>query len=270
MLIRVGFSADPDDAFMFWGLASAVVDTRGYEFEPVIEDIQTLNELALDARLEVTAMSAATYPRVQHRYVLLPHGASIGSGYGPIVVARTPLSLEELRATEIAVPGELTTAFLVLRMALDGDFPYRVVAFDEIQEEVAAGRAAAGLLIHEGQLTYGDFDLHKCLDLGEWWLLETGLPLPLGVNAIRRDLGERAVADVSAILGESIDAALEHRDEALEYALGFGRGMDVERGDQFVGMYVNDLTRDYGDEGRQAIRELYARAGVDAEVQFAE
>jgi 1,4-dihydroxy-6-naphthoate synthase len=236
----------------------------------VIEDIQTLNELALDARLEVTAMSAATYPRVQDRYLLLPHGASIGAGYGPIVVAREQLAVEELRAREIAVPGELTTAFLVLRMALGGDFRYRVLPFDEIQAEVAAGRAAAGLLIHEGQLTYRDAGLRKCLDLGEWWLLETGLPLPLGVNAIRRDLGERVVADVSAILGESIDAALEHRDEALDYALGFGRGMDVERGDQFVGMYVNDLTRDYGDEGRQAIRELYARAGVDADVQFAE
>jgi len=270
MLIRVGFSADPDDAFMFWGLASAAVDTRGYEFEPVIEDIQTLNELALDARLEVTAMSAATYPRVQDRYLLLPHGASIGSGYGPIVVARGELSLDELRSIEIAVPGELTTAFLVLRMALGGDFPYRVMPFDEIQPEVESGRAAAGLLIHEGQLTYRDAGLRKCLDLGEWWLLETGLPLPLGVNAIRRDLGERTVADVSAILGESIDAALEHRDEALDYALGFGRGMDVERGDQFVGMYVNELTRDYGDEGRQAIRELYARAGVDAHIQFVE
>jgi 1,4-dihydroxy-6-naphthoate synthase len=268
MLIRVGFSADPDDAFMFWGLASGAVDTRGYEFEPVIEDIQTLNELALEGRLEVTAMSAATYPRVQEDYVLLPHGGSIGSGYGPIVVAREQLSLDELRAREIAVPGELTTAFLVLRMALGGDFSYRVMSFDAIQHEVAAGRAPAGLLIHEGQLTYRDAGLRKCLDLGEWWLLETGLPLPLGVNAIRRDLGEQAVAEVSTILADSIDAALEHRDEALDYALGFGRGMDVERGDQFVAMYVNELTRDYGEEGRQAIRELYARAGVAADIQF--
>jgi 5,8-dihydroxy-2-naphthoate synthase len=268
MLIRVGFSADPDDAFMFWGLASGTVDARGYDFEPVIEDIQTLNERALRGDLEVTAMSAATYPRVHDRYLLLPHGASIGSGYGPIVVAQERLSLDELRDVEIVVPGELTTAFLVLRMALGGDFPHRVLPFDKIQPEVAEGRAQAGLLIHEGQLTYRDAGLRKCLDLGEWWLLETGLPLPLGVNAIRGDLGERAVLEVSTILKESIDAALEHRDEALDYALGFGRGMDVERGDQFVAMYVNELTRDYGEEGRQAIRELFARAGVAVDVQF--
>jgi 1,4-dihydroxy-6-naphthoate synthase len=271
MLIRVGFSADPDDAFMFWGLASGTVRTRGYAFEPVIEDIQTLNELALEGTLEVTAMSAATYPLVHERYVLLPHGASIGSGYGPIVVAKERLTFDELRASEIVVPGELTTAFLVLKMALgDDSFAFRVLPFDEIQEEVEAGRAQAGLLIHEGQLTYRDAGLEKCLDLGEWWLLETGLPLPLGVNTVRRDLGERSVREVSAILAESIDAALEHRDEALDYALGFGRGMDVERGDQFVSMYVNELTRDYGDEGRQAIRELYARASVPVDVQFFE
>jgi 1,4-dihydroxy-6-naphthoate synthase len=268
MLIRVGFSADPDDAFMFWGLASGTVDARGYDFEPVIEDIQTLNELALGGQLEVTAMSAATYPLVHDRYILLPHGASIGAGYGPIVVAREPLTREQMREVEIVVPGELTTAFLVLKMALGSDIPHRVLPFDAIQGEVAEGRAAAGLLIHEGQLTYRDAGLHKCLDLGEWWLLETGLPLPLGVNTVRRDLGEQAIREVSAILGESIDAALEHRDEALDYALGFGRGMDSDRGDQFVAMYVNDLTRDYGDEGRQAIRELYARASVPVDVQF--
>jgi 1,4-dihydroxy-6-naphthoate synthase len=271
MVIRVGFSADPDDAFMFWGLASGTVDSRGFEFEPVIEDIQTLNEWALDARLEVTAMSLATYPLVHERYALLPHGASIGSGYGPIVVAREPLSLAELRGTEIAVPGTLTTAFLVLKMALGGEFPYLAMPFDEIQPAVADGRVRAGLLIHEGQLTYRDDDLEKCLDLGEWWVLETGLPLPLGVNTVRRDLGDDAIRLISAILRESIDAALEHRDEALEYALGFGRGMDVERGDQFVAMYVNDLTRDYGEEGRQAVRELLSRAhGGAVSVQWVE
>jgi 1,4-dihydroxy-6-naphthoate synthase len=276
MLIRVGFSADPDDAFMFWGLASGTVDARGYEFEPVIDDIQSLNELALEGRLEVTAMSAATYPLVQDRYLLLPHGASLGSGYGPIVVARELLSLDELRATEIVIPGKLTTAFLVLRMALGADVAHRVLPFDEIQPEVAAGRAKAGLLIHEGQLTYRDEGLEKCLDLGEWWLLETGLPLPLGINTVRRDLGAQALRDVSAILRESIEAALEHREEALEYALGFGRGMDAARGDQFIDMYVNEHTRDYGDEGREAIRELLARAealGVCAapvRVQFVE
>jgi 1,4-dihydroxy-6-naphthoate synthase len=269
MLIRVGFSADPDDAFMFWGLASGTVDARGYEFEPVIDDIQSLNELALEGRLEVTAMSAATYPLVQARYLLLPHGASLGSGYGPIVVARELLSLDELRTTEIVIPGKLTTAFLVLKLALGDDVPHRVLSFDEIQPEVAAGRAKAGLLIHEGQLTYGDEGLEKCLDLGEWWLLETGLPLPLGVNTVRRDLGDKAIRDVSEILRESIDAALEHRDEALEYALGFGRGMGTERGDRFIDMYVNDHTRDYGDEGREAIRELLARSVGDVQVEWA-
>ena len=270
MQIRVGFSADPDDAFMFWGLASGTVPSRGYEFEPVIEDIQTLNEWALEGRLEVTAMSLATFPHVADRYLLLPHGASIGSGYGPIVVAREPLSLDELRATEIAVPGELTTAYMVLRLVLGGDFAHRNVRFDEIMPAVARGDARAGLLIHEGQLTYRDHDLVNVLDLGEWWLLETGLPLPLGVNAIRRDLGSEATHEVSEILLESIEAALEHRAEALEYALGFGRGMDADNGDRFVGMWVNELTRDYGNEGREAVRELLTRAGHPAQVEFAQ
>src|SRR3954449_3519378 len=212
MLIRVGFSADPDDAFMYWGIASGTVDRRGFEFEPVIEDIQTLNELALEGQLEVTAMSLAAYPLVQDRYALLPHGASMGSGYGPIVVAREGLTLDELRETEIVVPGKLTTAFLVLKMALGGEFECRVLPFDEILPEVASDRARAGLLIHEGQLTYRDSGLVKCLDLGEWWLLETGLPLPLGVNTIRRDLGD-ATREVSEILRESIDAALANREE---------------------------------------------------------
>jgi 1,4-dihydroxy-6-naphthoate synthase len=259
MLVRVGFSADPDDAFMFWGLASGTVDTRGHEFEPVTEDIQTLNEWALEGKLEVTAMSLATYPLVQDTYMLLPHGASMGSGYGPIVVAKEKLSLDELRETEIVVPGKLTTAFLVLKMALGGEFECRAMPFDEILPAVAGGSARAGLLIHEGQLTYGDEGLQKCLDLGEWWLLETGLPLPLGVNTVRTDLGD-ATREISEILLASIEAALENREEALEYALGFGRGLDGERGDRFIGMYVNELTRDYGDEGRQAVRELLARA----------
>ena len=270
MLIRVGFSADPDDAFMFWGLASGTVDPRGHEFEPVIEDIQTLNAWALEARLEVTAMSMATYPLVTNRYMLLPHSASFGSGYGPIVVAREQLSLAELREREIAVPGQGTTAYMVLRMALGGDFPHRDMRFDEILPEVVEGRAEAGLLIHEGQLTYRDHGLHKCLDLGEWWLLETGLPLPLGVNTVRRDLGEETMREVSDILRESLDAALANRAEALEYALGFGRGLDTDRGDAFVGMYVNDLTCDYGDEGRRAVRELLERSGNAMQVEFVE
>ena len=244
---------------MFWGLASGEVDPRRFEFEHVLRDIQTLNEWALEGKLEVTAISLAAYPLVQERYVLLPHGASMGSGYGPVVVARDELGQADLRDIEIAVPGELTTAFLVLRMCIGG-FRYREVPFDQIIDEVVSGRADAGLLIHEGQLTYRDHDLVKCVDLGEWWLLETGLPLPLGVNTIRRDLGDTTIREVSEILRESIDAALEHRDEALEYALGYGRGMDVELADRFVGMYVNELTCDYGDEGRQAVRELLARA----------
>jgi 1,4-dihydroxy-6-naphthoate synthase len=270
MLIRVGFSADPDDAFMFWGLASGTVDTRGFEFEPVTDDIQSLNELALEGTLEVTAISLATYPHVQDRYALLPHGASLGFGYGPVVVSKEKLTFDELRATEIVVPGELTTAFLVLGLVLGGEFAYRVLPFDEILDEVATGRARAGLLIHEGQLTYGDHGLVKCVDLGEWWLLETGLPLPLGVNVIRRDLGDDAMQAVSEILRESIDAALEHREEALQYALGFGRGLDEVRGDRFIDMYVNEMTRDYGEEGRQAVRELLARSGHAVQVSFVE
>ena len=270
MLVRVGFSADPDDAFMFWGLASGTVDTRGYEFEPVVADIQTLNEWSLEGRLEVTAMSLATYPLVHERYVLLPHGASMGSGYGPVVVARNALSLDELRDEEIVVPGKLTTAFLVLQMALGGEFRCRVMPFDQILDEVVSGGARVGLLIHEGQLTYSEAGLEKCLDLGEWWLLETGLPLPLGVNTIRRDLGRDAMGTISQILRASIDAALEHRDDALDYALGFGRGLDEVRGNRFVEMYVNELTLDYGDEGRQAVRELLERAHAGIQVQWVE
>ncbi|MGH3131670.1 MAG: MqnA/MqnD/SBP family protein, partial [Gaiellaceae bacterium] len=189
MLIRLGHSPDPDDAFMFWALAKGRVDPRGFEFEHVLQDIQTLNEWALEGRLEVTAISLHSYPFVQDRYVLLPHGASMGAGYGPVVVAPERLSRDELKAVEIAVPGTMTTAFLVLRMVL-GDFRYREVPFDRILDEVGSGRAAAGLVIHEGQLTYEAEGLAKCLDLGEWWLLETGLPLPLGVNVARRDVGE--------------------------------------------------------------------------------
>src|SRR2546427_5294659 len=227
MKIHLGHSIDPDDAFMFWGLASGEVDPRGFEFEHVLSDIQTLNEWALEGRLEVTAISLHAYPFVQERYVLLPHGASMGSGYGPIVVSRRPLTRAELRDHEIAVPGRMTTAFLVLRMAL-GDFRYREVPFDEIIDEVLSGRAEAGLLIHEGQLTYEAQGLTKVIDLGEWWLLETGLPLPLGVNVARRDLGEDVLRDLSDVLGESIRAGLARRREAMRYAKRFGRRLDDE------------------------------------------
>jgi 1,4-dihydroxy-6-naphthoate synthase len=258
MRIRIGHSADPDDAFMAWGLVSGRVNPQGFDFEFVPEDIQVLNEWALEGRLEVTALSLATYPLVQDLYALLPHGASIGSGYGPIVVAREELSPEELRAVEIAVPGRLTTAFLVLGMALGGPFAHRALAFDRILDEVKSGHVEAGLLIHEGQLTYADEGLLKVLDLGEWWLLETGLPLPLGVNVARRDVPR--LDDLSAVLHDSITAGLAHREEATQYALGFARDLDAKTADRFIEMYVNELTCDYGDEGRQAVTELLRRA----------
>jgi 1,4-dihydroxy-6-naphthoate synthase len=259
MLIRLGHSPDPDDAFMFWGLASGEVDPRRFEFEHVLRDIQTLNEWALKGELEVSAISLAAYPMVQERYVLLPHGASMGSGYGPIVVAREEHAAADLRQLEIAVPGELTTAFLVLRMCI-GSFRYREVPFDAIIDEVRSGRADAGLLIHEGQLTYEAEGLKKVVDLGEWWLLETGLPLPLGANVARRDVGAENLFELTDVLRDSIQAGLDNRAEAMEYALKFGRGLDTELADRFVGMYVNELTCDYGDEGRQAVRELLTRA----------
>jgi 1,4-dihydroxy-6-naphthoate synthase len=252
---------------MVWAIEAGAVDVRGLELEPVVSDIQSLNDWALEGRLEVTALSAGAYPSVEDRYVLLPHGASFGEGYGPIVVARGEVDLSDV---EIVTPGPLTTAKRVLHLALGTAIRTRDLPFDEVLDEVVSGRAEAGLLIHEGQLTYRDHGLVKCLDLGEWWLLETGLPLPLGVNTIRRDLGADAMRDVSEILRTSIDDALEHREEALAYALGFGRGMDVQRGDAFVGMYVNELTRDYGDEGRAAVAELLERAGHASQVEFAE
>src|SRR5687768_7281282 len=257
MLIRLGHSPDPDDAFMFWALAAGTIDTRGFRFEQVLQDIQTLNEWALEGRLEVTAISLYAYPFVQDRYALLPHGASIGSGYGPVVVAREALSVEELREVEILVPGTMTTAFLATRLAL-GEFRWRELPFDRIVDEITSGRAAAGVVIHEGQLTYEEVGLQKALDLGEWWLLETGLPLPLGVNVARRDLGD-ALHDLSAVLLESIRAGLDNRREAMRYAMRFGRGIELAVADRFVGMYVNELTCDYGDEGRQAVEELLRR-----------
>ena len=259
MLVHVGFSADPDDAFMYWALTTDLVDRKGFEFEQVLADIETLNQWARAARLEVTAISLAAYPFVQEDYVLLPHGASIGSGYGPVVVACEPLSREDLGKIEIAVPGTLTTAFLALRLVLGDGFRYRELPFEQIPDEVASGRATAGLLIHEGQLTFESYGLVKVLDLGEWWLLETGLPLPLGVMVARRDLGERVLHDVSEVLGEAIQCGLDHRAEALEYALQFGRGIDAAVADRFVSMYVNELTQDYGREGRQAVKELLRR-----------
>ena len=253
MAIRVGHSADPDDAFMFWALEAGRVDTRGLEFEQVVSDIQTLNEWALEGRLEVTAISAGAYPLVADTYALLPHGASMGDGYGPIVVARDEVDLHDV---EIVIPGRLTTAYLVLRFAL-GEPRVRELPFDRILDEVVSGRADAGLLIHEGQLTYADAGLRKLLDLGTWWRDETGLPLPLGVNVARRDLDR--FDDVAAVLGEAIRIGLENREEALAYAEGFGRGIDRATADRFIEMYVNELTTDYGDVGRRAMEELMRR-----------
>jgi 1,4-dihydroxy-6-naphthoate synthase len=268
MRIRVGHSADPDDAFMFWAIEAGRVDTHGLEFEPVVSDIETLNGWALEGRLEVTAISMGAYPSVADRYVLLPHGASMGLGYGPVVVTREPLPLDAVRATEIVIPGKLTTAYLALRLALGEGLAVRELPFDEILDEVVSGRAEAGLLIHEGQLTYAGAGLHKALDLGEWWTGETGLPLPLGVNAARRDLGE-LLPDVSEALSEAIRIGLEHRDEALAYAERFGRGIDRETADRFVAMYVNELTCDYGETGRRAVDELLRRSGSGVTATYA-
>jgi 1,4-dihydroxy-6-naphthoate synthase len=256
VLIRLGHSPDPDDAFMFWALAEGRIDAGDFEFEHVLRDIQTLNEWALEGRLEVTAISLHAYPFVQDKYVLLPHGASMGFGYGPIVVAREDVDLSEV---EIVVPGRMTTAFLTLELFLGGSFRYRVLPFDRILDKVASGEADAGLLIHEGQLTYQQSGLVKIVDLGEWWLKETGLPLPLGVNVARRDLGAEVLRDLARVLGDSIDAGLANREEAMRYSLQFGRGLRMELADRFVGMYVNDLTRDYGEDGRRAVTELLRR-----------
>ena len=255
--IRVGHSADPDDAFMVWALVAGEVDARGLELEPVCSDIQTLNEWALEGRLEVTALSAGAYPAVEGTYLLLPHGASFGEGYGPIVVARDEVDLHEV---EIVTPGPLTTAKRVLQLALGDDIRTRDVSFELVLDEVVSGRAEAGLLIHEGQLTYADSGLRKLLDLGLWWQDETGLPLPLGLVGIRRDV-ER-IPDVSAVLREAIDAGLANRDQAMQYAMGFGRGIDAATADAFVAMYVNDLTLDMGERGREAVSRLL---GKDAE-----
>jgi 5,8-dihydroxy-2-naphthoate synthase len=247
---------------MFWALEAGRVDTRGLEFEQVVSDIQTLNEWATEGRLEVTAISAGAYPHVASRYLLLPHGASMGDGYGPIVVARDEL---DLRSVEIVIPGRLTTAYLVLRLAL-GDVRVRELPFDQIADEVTSGRAEAGLLIHEGQLTYAGVGLRKLLDLGTWWQEETALPLPLGVTVARRDLSR--LADVSAVLGEAIQVGLDNPEEALAYAQGFGRGIDRETAARFVAMYVNERTIGYGEDGRRAIEELFRRTGSDVEATY--
>jgi len=265
--VRVGHSPDPDDAFMFHGIASGAVDTRGYEIEQVLEDIESLNHRALAGDLEVSAISFHAYPRLAERWALLPCGASMGQGYGPCVVAREPLEAAELAARMVAVPGTMTSAFLALRLFLGQEPRHVVVPFDRIPDAVLEGDAEAGLIIHESQLTYREQGLHLVVDLGAWWSERTeGLPLPLGGNVVRKDLGPRAMRDLAQILRDSIAYGLAHRAAALAYAEQFGRGLDRSRTDRFVGMYVNELTLDYGPLGRRAIarflEEGAARAGV--------
>jgi 5,8-dihydroxy-2-naphthoate synthase len=257
--ITVAHSPDSDDAFMFFGLASGNVDTGGIVVDQVLADIETLNRAAFDGKYEVTAVSFHAYTHLVDKYALLPHGASMGDKYGPIVVAREG-GPTAVKGSRIAIPGTLTTAYLALQI-YEPDFQYTVVPFDEIQQAVLDGTAEAGLLIHEGQLTYQDDGLKKVVDLGEWWAERTGgLPLPLGGNIIRRDLGAATMARVSKLLHDSIAYALSHREEAVEYALQFGRGLDRSRTDRFVGMYVNDLTLSYGDRGRQGVERLFKDA----------
>ncbi|MBI4484206.1 MAG: ABC transporter substrate-binding protein [Acidobacteria bacterium] len=257
--IRVAHSPDSDDAFMFYGLASGKLDTGDLRFIHILEDIETLNRKALAGEYEITAISFHAYAHLYARYALLPHGASMGDRYGPLVVARRPLGPEELSLGTIAVPGTLTTAFLALRLFLP-DFQYRVLPFDRILEAVVTGAVDAGLLIHEGQLTYASLGLHKVLDLGEWWDQQTNLPLPLGGNAIRKDLGAGLISRVSRLLKDSIAYGLDHRQEALAHSLKFARGLSEALADRFVGMYVNELTLDYGDRGRRAVHRLFEMA----------
>ncbi len=245
---------------MFYGLAKGHVDSKGWEFEHVLQDIQTLNERALRGELEITAISIHAYPYVADRYALTHCGSSMGDGYGPMVVTREPVSVDWLAGKRIAVPGEMTTAFLALNLLLGkGRFTHEVVMFDHILDHVAAGKADAGLIIHEGQLTYQNQKLHCVVDLGAWWQEETGCPLPLGGNVIRRDLGEPAMREITAILKESIQYSLDHRAAAVEHALQYARDMGKDLADRFVGMYVNHWTLDYGEAGRKAVRELLAR-----------
>ncbi len=253
--ITVAHSPDSDDAFMFYGLASGAVDTGGIEIDQVLSDIETLNRLAFEGKYEVTAVSFHAYAHLADKYALLPHGASMGDRYGPIVVAKDP-AVTKVKGQKIAIPGTLTTAYLTLRI-YEPEFEYVIVPFDEIEAFVAAGKADAGLLIHEGQLTYAENGLRKIVDLGEWWADRTGgLPLPLGGNIIRRDLGPDMIRKVSKLLHDSISYALSHRTAAVEYAQQFGRGLDKDRTDTFVGMYVNDLTLGYGERGRKGVERL--------------
>ncbi|HEY8410386.1 MAG TPA: MqnA/MqnD/SBP family protein [Pyrinomonadaceae bacterium] len=253
--ITLAHSPDSDDAFMFYGLATNKINTGGLHFEHLLKDIQTLNEEATRGTYDVSAISFHAYAYVADKYALLPHGASIGDNYGPIVVSREAATPEDIPKLKIAIPGKLTSAFLALRI-FNSEFEYQVVPFDKIIDAVQNGNCDAGLLIHEGQLFYESKGLHKVLDLGEWWHARHGLPLPMGGNVIRRDLGETLIKEVSRLLRESINYSLTHREDALQYAMQFARDMEQDLADRFVGMWVNDLTLDYTERGREAVRRL--------------
>ena len=257
--IRIGHSPDSDDAFMFYALAKGLIPTDPYEIVHVIEDIETLNQRALAAELEVTAISVHAYAYVAKDYVFMPCGASIGDQYGPLVVSKEPL--DTLTGKRIAIPGKMTTAYLTLSL-FQSDFEAEPRPFDKILEAVQQDEVDAGLIIHEGQLTYAREGFHKVIDLGEWWYEETGLPLPLGANVIRRNLGPEKIRKITALLKQSIQYSLEHRESGLEYAMTYARDMETSLADKFVGMYVNDYTLDYGEKGRAGVRELLHRGNV--------
>jgi 1,4-dihydroxy-6-naphthoate synthase len=272
--ITVAHSPDSDDAFMFYGLATSKVRVPGLRFTHTLCDIETLNRAALEGVYDVTAISFHAYPYIQDHYALLPSGGSVGDGYGPMIVASRPYSTTEIKSKRIAVPGTMTTAYLVLRLFAPG-VETEVVPFDQIIPQLLEGKQEAGLIIHEGQLTYDKSGLHRVVDLGKWWQKVTGLPLPLGGNAIRRSLGPRLMSSVAAALRESIQYALDHREEALAYAMQFARDLDAQLADKFVGMYVNERTLDYGADGREAVRRLLDmgyKAGIipqESNVEFA-
>ena len=261
--ITLGHSPDPDDAFMFYALAADKIETEGLKFTHIIQDIETLNQRALKAELDVTAVSIHAYAHLLDEYALLTSGASMGDGYGPLVISRKPMNAEDLSRAKIAIPGKMTTAFLALRLFLGragSETETIVVPFDQIMDAVENGQADAGLLIHEGQLTYTSRGFNKVVDLGEWWKTETGLPLPLGGNAIKKSLGPELIGKVSRLLKESIEFGLAHREEAVRHSMKYGRGMAEGLTDKFVGMYVNDYTIDYGEKGRKAVKLLLERA----------
>ena len=264
MQIHVAHSPDSDDAFMFYALADGLIDTEGLEYVHELQDIETLNQRAMRGELEVTAVSIHAYAYLSDRYALLPHGASMGDRYGPRLVGRSPATRADVKGKRIAIPGPLTSAYLALRL-YEPDFQPVPTPFDEIEDRVADGDVDLGLLIHEGQLTFADRGLHLIVDLGEWWHSETGLPLPLGGNVVRKDLGEALIKKISRHLRASIAYSLQHREAALDHAMKYARGLDRAEADTFVGMYVNDWTLDYGDRGKEAVRMLLSR-GVDAGV----